>query len=174
VLLPLRPEGLARRVKVATTLVCVLAVFTLFFATPETTAASNVVFYSFDASLDSGSLAGTTFSVCYSYDADQVTSTGESYVSLDSFDFTLLGVQFTRSAIFQGGQVIFKDSVARDVTASFQVVLPAGSPVNNITFGFGGASVIGYIDLNNQYGDGSFSLEAQSAGCSAALAPSAE
>jgi hypothetical protein len=126
------------------------------------------LFYAFDASLDSGSLAGTTFSVCYSYDADQVLPSGESYVSLNSFDFTLLGTQFTRSGIFQGGQVIFRDGVVSDVTASFQAVLPPAAPVNNITFGFGGPGVIGYIDLDRRYGDGSFSLEAQTAGCDTA------
>jgi hypothetical protein len=42
------------------------------------------------------------------------------------------------------------------VTASFQVILPPNSPVNNITFGFGGPGVIGYIDLNNQPGSGTF------------------
>jgi hypothetical protein len=30
------------------------------------------------------------------------------------------------------------------------------SPVQNITFGFGGPGVIGYIDLNGQFGSGSF------------------
>jgi hypothetical protein len=118
--------------------------------------AQNIVCGGFDASLDDGSLAGTTFPVTFSYDADQVSLTGDSYVSLSSFDFTLFGVPFTRDDIFQGGQVIFRDGVLDNVTASFQVRLPPGSPVNNITFGFGGSGVIGYIDLDNQFGSGSF------------------
>jgi hypothetical protein len=118
--------------------------------------AENIVFGTLNASLDDGSLAGTTFQVMFSYDADQVTDTGDSYVPLNSFDFTLLGVPFTRNDIFQGGQVIFHDGVFQDVTASFQVILPPNSPVQNITFGFGGAGVIGYIDLNGQFGSGSF------------------
>lgn len=85
------------------------------------------------ASLDTGSLAGTRFSASFSYDSSQVQPAGDSYVQLHSFDLTLLGV-----------------------TASFQVILPANSPVRNITFGFGGPGVIGYIDLNEQYGSGSF------------------
>ena len=120
--------------------------------------AQQVVFRTLQASLDDGSLAGTTFPVALSYDADQVSDTGESYVPLLSFDFTLLGVPFTRGDIFQGGQAIFEDGALQNVTASFQVVLPPDSPVNNITFGFGGPGVIGYIDLANQFGGGSFAI----------------
>src|SRR5262249_4181502 len=128
--------------------------------------AEHIVFGRLDASLDTGSLAGTTFTVCFSYDADQVAPAGESYVQLTSFDFTLLGVPFTRNDIFQGGQVIFRDSVLANVTASFQVFLPPNSPVKNITFGFGGPGVIGYIDLHDQFGTGSFTLVCASCGCS--------
>jgi hypothetical protein len=94
----------------------------------------------------------------YSYDADQVAPVGESYVPLSSFDFSLLGVPFTRSDIFQGGQVIIQDGVVVNVTASFQVRMPPNSPVSNITFGFGGPGVIGYIDLDQQFGSGSFAI----------------
>ena len=45
-----------------------------------------------------------------------------------------------------------------NVTASFQVILPPNSPVKNITFGFGGPGVIGYIDLDNQFGSGTFTF----------------
>jgi hypothetical protein len=120
--------------------------------------AQTIVYGTLAASLDDGSLAGTTFPVVYSYDADQVLDTGESFVTLNSFDFTLLGVPFTRDDIFQGGQVIFLDGVPENVTASFQVFLPPDSPVNNITFGFGDSLGIGYIDLDNQFGSGSFTF----------------
>jgi uncharacterized protein (TIGR03437 family) len=73
-----------------------------------------------------------------------------------SFDFVLRGVAFTRGDIFQGGQAVFRDGKLLNVTASFQIRLPPNAPVNNITFGFGGDGVIGYIDLQNKYGDGSF------------------
>ena len=82
-----------------------------------------------------------------------------SIVTLNSFDFTLLGVPFTRGDIFQGGQVIFQDGVPQNVTASFQVFLPPGSPVTNITFGFGEPLGIAYIDLNGDFGGGSFSFQ---------------
>jgi hypothetical protein len=134
---------------------CVL----LLFAAGSRANAENIVFSTLDASLDDGSLAGTTFSVVFSYDADQVSDTGDSYVQLNSFDFQLLGVSFTRDDIFQGGQVIFRDGVLDDVTASFQVRLPPDSPVSNITFGFGGPGVIGYVDLDGQYGNGSFVVQ---------------
>ena len=125
--------------------------------------AQNIVFGTLNASLNDGSLAGTTFQIAFSYDADQVADTGESYVQLNSFDFTLLGVAFTRDDIFQGGQVIFQDGVIQDVTASFQVRMPPGAPVQNITFGFGDAMGIAYIDLGGQFGTGSLELAPDSA-----------
>jgi hypothetical protein len=73
-------------------------------------------------------------------------------------DFTLLGVSFTCQDIFQGGQIIFQDGVPQNVTASFQVLLPPGSPVTNITFGFGEPLGIAYIDLNGGLGSGSFTF----------------
>jgi hypothetical protein len=127
--------------------------------------AQNVAYGILDASLDDGSLAGTTFQVAFSYDADQVADVGESYVELLSFDFTLLGTTFSRDWIFQGGQAIFQDGVIQNVTASFQVFMPPDSPVSNITFGFGGDGVIGYIDLDGQFGTGSFTFESIG-GCS--------
>src|SRR5258708_5900644 len=101
------------------------------------------------ASLDTGSLAGTSFAVSLSYDSSQVQPVGESYVQLNSFDFTLLGVQFTRQDIFQGGQVIFQDAVITDVTASFQVLLSPNSPVHNITCSFRGSGLICYTNLTH-------------------------
>jgi hypothetical protein len=123
--------------------------------------AQNIVYRTLDASLGDGSLAGTTFQVTFSYDADQVAEVGDSYVELQSFDFTLLGTTFSRRWIFQGGQAIFQDGVIQNVTASFQVFMPPDSPVNNITFGFGGDGAIGYIDLDGQFGSGSFTFESQ-------------
>src|SRR5215813_2473604 len=110
------------------------------------------------ACLGTGSLAGSRFTVSFSYDSSQVEPAGDSYVPLSSFDFTLLGVRFTRQDIFQGGQVIFHDGVITNLTASFQVILPPSSPVQNITFGFGGPGVIAYIDLNGQFGSGSYAI----------------
>jgi hypothetical protein len=136
------------------------AALVLVWATPVR--AENIVFGTLNAALDDGSLAGTTFSVSFSYDQDQVAPAGESYVTLASFDFTLLDVHFTRDDIFQGGQVIFEDGVPTNVTASFQVRLPEGSPVKNITFGFGTPGGIAYIDLDDQYGSGSFTFATDS------------
>ena len=124
----------------------------------STASAQTIVYGQLNASLDDGSLAGTTFPVVFSYDADQVADVGQSYVSLDSFDFNLLGVDFTRDEIFQGGQVIFQDGVPVNVTASYQVFLPDGSPVSNITFGFGDSLGIAYIDLDGNFGNGSFTF----------------
>jgi hypothetical protein len=123
-------------------------------------ARSELVTSILNASLTTGSLAGTNFPVSFSYDSSQVSPVGDSYVQLNSFDFTPLGVPFSRQDIFQGGQAIFQDGTLNNVTASFQVILPPNSPVQNITFGFGGPGVIGYIDLGGQFGMGSFSVGA--------------
>ena len=120
--------------------------------------AISIVFGQLNSSLNTGSLAGTRFPVSFSYDADQVVPIGDSFIGLNSFDFTLLGTSFTRNDIFQGGQVIFRNGRLDNVTASFQVRLPPHSPVENITFGFGGPGIIGYIDLAGQFGLGSFTF----------------
>lgn len=85
-------------------------------------------------------------------------------MSLNSFDFTLLGVPFTRDDIFQGGQVVSQDGVLQNVTASFQVILPPDSPVQNITFGFGHPMGVGYISLDGEPGLGSLVLLCVSCG----------
>ena len=111
------------------------------------------------STLTSGSLAGTSIPVSFSYDAGQVLPSGDSFITLSSINFTLLGVAFTRNNIDQGGQVMFHNGVIENLTASFQgTPLPANSPVENITYGFGGPGVIGYIDLNGQFGTGAFTF----------------
>jgi hypothetical protein len=77
---------------------------------------------------------------------------------LSSINFTLLGVPFDRAEIDQGGEVVFDNGVIENLEASYQGVMPPGSPVENVTFGFGGPGVIGYIDLNQQYGEGAFTF----------------
>ena len=126
-------------------------------AMPEARAAS-IVFGQLNASLDTGSLAGTKFPVSFSYDASQVMPIGDSFADLDSMDFTLGNATFHRSDIFQGGQVIFHNGMLENLLASYQVILPPESPVNNITFGFGGPGSIAYLDLANQFGSGSFTF----------------
>jgi len=121
--------------------------------------AQTIEVHTFTASLDQGSLAGAQFSVTFSYDAAQVGFVGQSFVPLVSFDFSFGGVLFTRNDISQGGQVIFNNGVIRNVTASFQSAMPPESPVSNVTFGFGGPGVIGYIDRSGQYGHGTFTLD---------------
>ena len=132
--------------------------YLLFFCLAAGLEATTIVPGRLDSVLTTGSLAVLSFPVSFSYDGAQVNPVGESFVDLITFDFTLLGVPFHRSDIFQGGQVILLNGVIENVTASFQVILPPHSPVNNITFGFGRPGVIGYLDLNNQFGSGSFTI----------------
>jgi hypothetical protein len=138
-------------------LIGILAALALFATDPDATA-TPIVFDTLNASLNTGSLAGLTFSVSFSYDAGQIQPVGDSFIDLSSFDFTLLGVPFDRNEIFQGGQVIFRDGILNNVMASYQVVLPPKSPVENITFGFGGPAIIGYIDNAHHSGTGSFTF----------------
>lgn len=130
----------------------------LLLTSAVTPACSGTVSRTLRASLETGSLAGTRILVTFSYDDAQVVPVRDSYVTLQSFQFTLFGVPFTRRDINQGGEVIFRDGRLDNVTASFQGVLPAGALVNNITFGFGGPGVIGYIDRKNHFGRGSFTF----------------
>src|SRR5579864_4167116 len=51
--------------------------------------AEHISSRAFIVSLNSGSLAGTTFPVFFSYDADQVSAQGDSFIALTSIDFTL-------------------------------------------------------------------------------------
>ena len=134
------------------------ATIALILAAPSGAHAEHIVAAGFVASLDTGSLNGTVFPVSFSYDADQITAQGDSYITLKTFDFTLGGVAFNRSYINQGGQVIFRNGVLQNVTASFQGTLPPNATVNNVTFGFGGDGIVGYVDRQGAYGLGSFQL----------------
>jgi hypothetical protein len=134
-----------------------IGVLLLRGAMPEAKAVS-IVFDQLNASLDTGSLAGTEFPVSFSYDASQVMPIGDSFADIITMDFALGNATFHRSDIFQGGQVILHNGMLENLMASFQVILPPESPVNNITFGFGGPGAIGYLDLDNQSGSGSFTF----------------
>jgi uncharacterized protein (TIGR03437 family) len=140
----------------------------VLFSVAITGRAQDIVSGTLLASLRSGSLAGTSFPVSFGYDAGQAPPQGQAFLQLITFSFTLRGIPFTRNEIFQGGQVILRDGKFENVTASFQVRLPPNSPVNNITFGFGGDGVIGYIDLAGNYGSGTFDLSAVAAAVNAA------
>jgi hypothetical protein len=74
-----------------------------------------------DASLTTGSLAGVSFPASFSYDDSGLTGHGQEFIPLQSFDFTLLGTQFTRADITQGGQAIFQDGTLENVTAALVV-----------------------------------------------------
>jgi hypothetical protein len=134
-----------------------LLLLNAFLATATPIVSSQLI-----STLTSGSLAGTSIPVSFSYDAGQVLPSGDSFITLSSINFTLLGVAFAKNNIDQGGQVVFHNGVIENLTASFQgTALPSNSPVENITFGFGGPGVIGYIDLNGQNGTGEFTFVAE-------------
>ena len=100
--------------------------------------------YTFDASLLTGVLAGTTFSGSFTYDDAGASGIGKEFLFLTSLDFTLLGVPFDLQDIKQGGQAILEDGTLSYFTAAFLPPPPANSPVSDIAFGFGGPGVIGY------------------------------
>jgi len=143
-------------------LVCML------LAGAERGTAQQIVSGTLLASLKTGSLAGVTFPVSFSYDVSGTQPQGQVFLPLTAFNFTLRGTTFTRSNIYQGGQVTLRDGRFENVTASFQVLLPPNPPLRNITFGFGGDGIIGYIDLVGDYGSGTFDLSVATAVVNAA------
>ena len=144
---------LRARLKASVLAICAAAILSL-----PTTARATTINSSLDASLTTGSLAGTNFNVSFSYDDSALTGTGQEYVSLLSFDFTLQGTQFTRADIEQGGQAVFLNGALQYVTAAYFPPPPSNSQVSDIAFGFGGRGIIGYIDLNREFGLGSYVL----------------
>lgn len=99
--------------------------------------------YTFDATLQTGALAGTAFSGSLSYDSAGTTGMGQEFLPLTSLDFTLLGAVFTRADIRQGGQAVLQDGVLSYFTAVFFLPPPPeNSPVSDLAFGPDG--VIGY------------------------------
>jgi hypothetical protein len=119
----------------------------------------SIINLSFIATLTSGSLAPTTFPVHASYDDSGVTGGNGDFLPLTSFDFSLGGASFSRNNIAQGGQAIILFGQLDQVTAAFfGPLLPANSPVTDIAFGFGGPAVIGYLDLERNFGSGTFIL----------------
>ena len=141
--------------------VCFLAICGTFLLSLATTVQADSVTSFLDASLTTGSLSGTNFVVSFSYDNSTLTGIGQEFLSLVSFDFTLLGTQFTRADINQGGQAIFQDGTLENITAAFFPGLfhpGVNAPVSTIAFGFGGPGVIGYIDLDRQSGEGTYSF----------------
>jgi hypothetical protein len=119
-------------------------------------ARATIVQFGFDSALQTGPLAGTQFPGTGSYDTSGVTGIGQEFVTLTSLNFTL-GVPFTKSDIFQGGQAILQDGVLSYFTAAFFPPPPNGAPVDDIAFGFGGPGVIGYL-VRPTFGSGIYTL----------------
>lgn len=119
---------------------------------------ADMIHFQFDATLNTGPLAGTVFPGTGSYDNEGETGIGQEFFSLTSLDFTLLGASFTRADIDQGGQAILNDGVMFTFTAAFFPPPPTTS-VSDIAFGFGGPGIIGYTVLgSSDIGSGSFTL----------------
>jgi hypothetical protein len=107
-----------------------------------------------NAQLTTGSLAGTRFVFSFSYDNSVIAGTGQEFIPLTAFDFTLGGATYTFADHTQGGQAIFQNGALENITAFFPA--KASSPVFSIAFGFGGPGIIGYRDLNFDLGQGSY------------------
>lgn len=134
-----------------------LVLASLCFATPLAAHASPVDF-TFQASLDTGALAGTHFTGTASYDSTGSSGVGTEYLTLTSLNFSLLGELFTRADISQGGQAILEDGTLSYFTAAF---FPSGpGPVNDLAFGFGGPGIIGYsVPPGFNPGAGSYTVQ---------------
>lgn len=115
-----------------------------------------IITYDFDASLNSGALQGTKFTGTFSYENSEQTGIGEEFISLKTLEFSLLGTNFTKADISQGGQVIINNGSVEDFTAA--IFLPF-----NIAFGFGGEGIIGYNvpgDVNAS-GEGVYTIQVE-------------
>ena len=129
----------------------------LFLGFAEPAGATTITSYS-DASLTSGPLAGTNFTISFSYDNSSLAGVGQEFLFLQSFNFTLLGTQFTLADIGQGGQAVFENGSLYLVEASFLPEPPQSPVVTSLAFGFGGPGIIGYADSDGQPGEGSYTL----------------
>jgi hypothetical protein len=117
---------------------------------------ATTIGYNFDATLDSGPLAGTSFTGTLSYNEPAVVTPGVQYLALTSLDFSLDGEVFTLADLYQGGQAILDNGSLYDFTAAF---LPEG-PIQTIAFGFGGPGVIGY-ETAGQLALGTYTIESE-------------
>src|SRR5579863_8845193 len=128
-------------------------------------AAANIVDDNFNADLQTGVLAGTSFSGSFSYDNSGMTGIGVEFFTLGTLDFTLLGVSFNRAEVSQGGQAVIQYGIFSYFTAAYFPPPPAASPVSDIAFGFGGPGVIGYIAPpgSHEFGLGSYNVQIRSA-----------
>jgi hypothetical protein len=104
-------------------------------------APASTVDFAFDATLQTGSLAGTSFAGTGSYDNAALTGAGTEYAFLTALDFTVDGALFSKTDIDQGGQAVLQDGTLDYFTAAF---FPSSGPFNDLAFGFGGPGVIGY------------------------------
>src|SRR5579871_4409180 len=120
-----------------------------------TSAYAASVTLAFNASLTTGSLAGTQFSGTVAYDPATGTGVGEEFLTLTALDFTLLGATFTHGDLSQGGQIITENGTPSYFTGAFFPPPPDNSPVSAIAFGFGGPGVIGYDVLGSADNGGS-------------------
>jgi hypothetical protein len=128
------------------------------FLLPTLVSASTGEFQ-FNATLDTGTLAGTSFSGTGSFDRQGMTGSGEEFLTLTALDFVLDGASFTKADIDQGGQVILEDGVLSSFTAAFFPPPPDNTSLGNLAFGFGGPRVIGYSTLPGpDFGSGNFTM----------------
>jgi hypothetical protein len=121
---------------------CKLAILAVALGPLAQQAVATTVSFQFDASLQTGTLAGTQFSGSGSFDNQGETGVGTELFTLKSLDFSLLGFPVTLADINQGGQAVLKNGTLSDFTAAFILAPPA--PVGDLAFGFGGPGVIGY------------------------------
>ncbi len=133
------------------------AVLIIVFSAFVPSAGATTIPFTFDASLQTGTLSGTQFSGTASYDNQGETGVGTEFFTLTSLNFSLLGFPFTRADISQGGQAILQDGTLSYFTAAFFPTSPS-SPVTDIAFGFGGPGIIGYVTSGENFGSGVYTI----------------
>jgi hypothetical protein len=129
------------------------------FAT-STPLRAAIIPFDFDAVLLEGPLAGAHFDGTGAYDNAGAIGIGLEFQPLTSLDFILLGVEFTRLDIKQGGQFELLGGMPFNFTAAFFPPPPENTPVTDIAFGFGGPGIIGYaVGRPGVFGSGLFVIE---------------
>jgi hypothetical protein len=120
---------------------------------------ASVINFQFNASLQTGALAGTNFSGQGSYDTTGSTGMGQEFLPLMSLNFTIGGVNFGLADIKQGGQAILQNGALYYFTAAYFPPPPSGTSINDIALGFGGPGVIGYSTAPGfNFGNGSYTI----------------
>jgi hypothetical protein len=82
------------------------------------TALAAVQTYSFNGTVESGSLLGETYSGTFSYDDASLTGSGEEWLAIDNLDMNFMGSNYTETDATAPAEVGYLDGVFRGLSYS--------------------------------------------------------